>query len=136
MAEHLSQAPRKMAIQGGFLLLVYAATPVSFAENFLDPTRPPASLGLAQEGTVSPPAAGPVLQSVLISPGRMVAIISGKTVRLGEKFGEARVVKITESEVVLRSGTDSQTLKLFPRIEKRLTSSRADIKPDSREQSR
>jgi MSHA biogenesis protein MshK len=135
MAEHLSKATRKMTIQGGILLLLCAATPVGFAESFLDPTRPPASLGLAQEG-ISAPASGPVLQSVLISPGRMVAIISGQTVRLGEKFGEARVVKITESEVLLRSGTDLQTLKLFPGIEKRLTSSRADTKPDSRGQSR
>lgn len=134
MAEHLSKAIRKMTIHGGFLLLMLAAMPVSFAQSFLDPTRPPASLGLAQEGISSAPASGPVLQSVLISPGRMVAIISGKTVSLGEKFGEARVVKITESEVLLRSGTDLQTLKLFPGIEKRLTSSRADTMPDSRGQ--
>lgn len=134
MAEHLSKATRKMTIQGGFLLLMLAATPVSFAETFLDPTRPPASLGLAA-GPISP-ASGPVLQSVLISPGRMLAIISGQTVRLGEKFGEARVVKITESEVLLRSGKDLQTLKLFPGIEKRLNSSRADTKPDSLGQSR
>ena len=130
----MSKETRKMTIHGGFLLLMLAAMPVSFAQSFLDPTRPPASLGLAQEGANAAPATGPVLQSVLISPGRMVAIISGKTVSLGEKFGEARVVKITESEVLLRSGTDLQTLKLFPGIEKRLTSSRADTMPDSRGQ--
>jgi MSHA biogenesis protein MshK len=135
MAEHLSTANRKMTVQGGFLLLILATTPVGFAESFTDPTRPPASLGLAQDG-ISAAASGPMLQSVLISPGRMVAIISGKTVRIGEKFGEARVVKITESEVQLRNGTDLQTLKLFPGIEKRLTSSRADTKPGSRGQSR
>ena len=136
MAEHLSKATRKMTIQGGFLLLMFAVTAVSLAESFVDPTRPPASLGLAQEGANAAPATGPVLQSVLISPGRMVAIISGKTVRLGEKFGEARVVKITESEVLLSSGTDLQTLKLFPGIEKRLSSSRADTKPNGVGQSR
>lgn len=135
MAEHLSNAARKMTIQGGFLLLMLAAAPAGFAESFSDPTRPPASLGLVQEG-ISAAASGPVLQSVLISPGRRVAIISGKTVSIGEKFGEARVVKITESEVLLRNGTDLQTLKLFPGIEKRLTSSRAGTKPDSGGQSR
>ena len=134
MAEHLSIATGKMTIQGGFLLLLFAATPVSVAESFLDPTRPPAAPGLAQEGTA--PASGPVLQSVLISPGRTVAIISGKAVSIGEKFGEARVVGITESEVQLRNGTDLQTLKLFPGIEKRLTSGRAGTKPDSGGQSR
>lgn len=130
MAEYLNETARKMTIQGGFLLLMFAAAPVGFAESFADPTRPPASLGLAQEG-ISAAASAPVLQSVLISPGRMVAIISGKTVSIGEKFGEARVVKITETEVQLRDGTNVQTLKLFPGIEKRLTSSRAGTKPDS-----
>lgn len=136
MAEHLSKASRKMTIQGGLLLLMLAATPVSLAQTLLDPTRPPAALEPAKEETVSAPASAPVLQSVLISSGRRVAIISGQTVSLGEKFGEARVVKITESEVLLRSGTDLQTLKLFPGIEKRPASSRADTKPDSRVQAR
>lgn len=136
MAEYLSKASGKMTIQGGLLLLMIAATPVGSAQPLLDPTRPPASLDPVPQGNVSAPASAPVLQSVLISAGRRVAIISGQTVRLGEKFGEARVTKITESEVVLRSGTEVQTLKLFPGIEKRLTSSRADTKPDSRGQSR
>jgi MSHA biogenesis protein MshK len=55
---------------------------------------------------------------------------------LGDKFGEARVVKISESEVQLRSDTDLQTLKLFPGIEKRLSTSRADTKPDRGGQAR
>jgi MSHA biogenesis protein MshK len=43
-------------------------------------------------------------------------------VNLGEKFGDARVVKISESEVVLRNGSNLQTLKLFPGLEKQLNS--------------
>ena len=103
----------KMTIQGGFLLLMLAAASAGVAESLSDPTRPPASLGLVQDG-VSAASSGPILQSVLISPGRRVAIISGQTVRLGEKFGEARVVRITESEVLLRSGTGVQTFEAFP----------------------
>jgi len=59
---------------------------------------------------------------VLISPTRRVAVIDGQTVALGEKFGEARVVRIAEDEVVLRNGQDQQVLKLFPAIEKRRNS--------------
>jgi MSHA biogenesis protein MshK len=136
MVEHLSEAAGKLTVQGGLLLLICAASPLSFAENLVDPTRPPASLGLAHEGANSASASGPVLQSVLISPGRVVAVISGRTVMLGDKFGEARVVKISESEVQLRSDTDLQTLKLFPGIEKRLSTSRADTKPDRGGQAR
>ncbi|RJG07982.1 MSHA biogenesis protein MshK [Noviherbaspirillum cavernae] len=95
-----------------------------------DPTRPPGALDSAY-GAVD---AGPVLQSVLIGPGRAEAIISGRTVRLGEQFGDARVIKITDAEVVLRNGSEVQTLKLFPSIEKLPASSRVSNKPALRGQ--
>jgi len=82
------------------------------AEELPDPTRPPALLGSAQ--LTAPVPAGPVLQSVLISPQRRVAIISGQAVKTGGKYGEYFVFKITESEVILRRGKEIQTLKLFP----------------------
>lgn len=103
-------------------------------DNFSDPTRPPASIGKAEQGNVTPEVAGIVLQSVLISSGRRVAVISGQNVKLGEKFGDARVVKITESEVVLKNGKDTQILKLFPDIEKRRVSTKSRAKRDSRRQ--
>lgn len=61
----------------------------------------------------------PVLQSVLLSATRKAAIISGQTVMLGEKFGTARLVKLTPSEAVLRTGDSLQVLKLFPDVEKK-----------------
>jgi hypothetical protein len=36
-------------------------------------------------------------------------------------IGDARVVKISESEVVLKSGSEIKTLKLFPGVEKRVS---------------
>ncbi|HVS25958.1 MAG TPA: MSHA biogenesis protein MshK [Burkholderiales bacterium] len=86
------------------------------AENLPDPTRPPPgalTLGAAVASS------GPVLQSVLISPGRKTAIISGETVRLGGKYGAATVIRISESEVVLNHGGNLQTLRLFPEVEKK-----------------
>ena len=123
MAEHLTKLGNRAGCLG-LLLLLLTSMSAAFAESFVDPTRPPASLGIVEPGTASSKAPGPVLQSVLISKGRKVAVISGQTVRLGEKFGEARLVSITESEVVLKSGKDVQTLKLFPDVEKRLAVSR------------
>ncbi|HSS46458.1 MAG TPA: MSHA biogenesis protein MshK [Burkholderiales bacterium] len=83
-----------------------------------DPTRPPSEL---EASVVSPNGAqtGPVLQSVLISPVYKVAIISGEIVTLGGQYGKARVVKISESEVVLNTGGNLQTLRLFPDVEKK-----------------
>ena len=139
MAEPVSEAA-KVVIRCGLLAWGLIAISIARAEVFVDPTRPPASL--AQDGSAQRAFSGPTLQSVLVSPGRTEAIISGQTVKLGGKFGEAVVVKITEGEVVLRTGTDLQTLKLYPGIEKRATSGaasmsrtapgRAASKPDSR----
>ena len=48
------------------------------------------------------------------------AIISGETVSLGGMYGSARVVKISESGVVLNEGGSFQTLRLFPGVEKKI----------------
>ena len=88
----------------------------SAAAAMHDPTRPPASL------TDSPGAglrAAPVLQSVIIGKGTRAAIIDGERVEIGGRFREARVVRITEDEVVLREDGTTQVLKMFPDVEKK-----------------
>lgn len=87
------------------------------AESLVDPTRPPPNLAGAGGAAIEETGSG--LQSVLISSGRKSAIIGGQVVGLGEKYGDARVVKITESEVVLQSGTTKEILRLFPDVDKR-----------------
>lgn len=134
MAEPLNIVAKRRAIQGGLLLLIFVLTFDVLAENLSDPTRPPASLGFAQEANPQALVSGPVLQSVLISSGRKMAIISGQTVIPGGKFGDAQVVNITEGQVTLSSGNNILTLKLFPSMEKRLTSSRAGPQADMRRQ--
>lgn len=119
------------------LVVAIGMMPIAASAQVLkDPTRPPASHGASGNdgATGAAPVSVPVLQSVLISPGRMVAIISGQTVKLGDQIGDARVIKITETEVVLRNGKDLQTLKLFPNIEKKASNGRSDSKPDNRTQ--
>lgn len=84
-----------------------------------DPTRP-ANAILEAEATGSDAPVLPVLQSVLISPKRKVAVISGQTLHVGEKFGAAMLIKINAQEVVLKNGTELQTLKLYPDIQKQM----------------
>lgn len=87
------------------------------AQALTDPTRPPSALSgspAAQEEAV-----GTQLQSILLSSGRKVAVINGTMVPLGGMVGEARVVKITETEVVLKKGEETEVLKMYPGIDKR-----------------
>ncbi|MDD5329917.1 MAG: hypothetical protein PHX38_07930 [Sulfuricella sp.] len=107
----------KMFLPGLLFLTFAMRLPVAAADNLPDPTRPSAEMGAAAGSPGV--ASGPVLQSVLISRSRKSAIIGGQTVGLGEKYGDARVVRITEKEVVLKTGSATETLRLFPDVEKR-----------------
>lgn len=131
MVTHLSKINKRVRISSVFLMAFSAVYIDAAGQNLADPTRPPVIAEPAPQGAeVVTPVAGPELQSVLISPTRRVAIISGQSVKLGDKFGEARVVKITENEVVLRNGKDVQVLKLFPGVQKN-TAGRAENSADS-----
>ncbi len=103
-------------------LALIAATflfPVAVSAQGLtvDPTRPPVGY-LAIGADAGESDGGPVLQSVMISPTQRSAIISGALVKLGEKYGDAVLTRVVESEVVLRSGGVNRVLKLYPRVDK------------------
>jgi MSHA biogenesis protein MshK len=101
------------------LAAVVPAFPAALAQGGLaDPTRPP-SAAAAQGGPDEATPGGRQLQSVLLSGGRRIAVIDGNMVALGGMLGEARVVKITETEVVLKTGEETEILKLFPGVDKK-----------------
>ena len=103
-------------------VFVLACTMVSLgalAQTVSDPTRPP-TITKTDTSSNSEVISGPVLQSILIAPNRHVAIISGQTVALNGKYGEQTLIKMSETEVVLRNGKEFQTLKLFPDFNKKI----------------
>ena len=90
------------------------------AESLPDPTQPPYMTRLAADGKPEAVADGPVLQTVMMSARRKVAVINGKVVALGEKYGDATLIRMTDSEVVLRNSDKTlQTLKMHPVVEKK-----------------
>ena len=125
MAESMSARILLIVLAGSLTWL-----PSAWAQQLRDPTQPPSLL--MQDSAAGGASSEPVLQSVFISPTRKAAIISGQTVKLGEKFNGSTLVKITESEVVLRNGSELQTLKLFPSLGKRLTPVHGRQNPDNR----
>ena len=106
------------SLAAALALMLFSASAMAQVGN--DPTRPPAGLGTwAADMDAGDAGGGMILQSVMISPTGRAAIISGVMVKLGEKYGDAVLVKVAENEVVLKSGTTSQVLKLYPGVEKR-----------------
>jgi MSHA biogenesis protein MshK len=103
------------------LMLGLCGAAAASAQGMTDPTRPPGGMAATAGDEVA--AGGPVLQSVMLSPGRKVAMISGEIVVLGGRYGSARLVKLTESEAVLKNGPETTVLRLFPLVEKRVAGS-------------
>jgi hypothetical protein len=56
--------------------------------------------------------AGPKLQAIVFSPTRPSAIINGKTLFLGDKIGDQRVVAIAQDSATLAAGTATNVLFL------------------------
>lgn len=90
------------------------------AQLVADPTRPPPGYDAApRAGNAGRGSGGPMLQSILISPAGRSAMINGVVVKLGESYGDAVLVAVNESEVVLRRGAERQVLRLYPDVDKR-----------------
>ena len=84
-----------------------------------DPTRPAINLYSSGKGGGAVARRNAVkrgLQSVIISPQYRAAIINGKTVRLGDKYGNSRLVEVRENSVVLQNAQGRRVLELFPRV--------------------
>lgn len=100
------------------VLLCAAGAAAAQRGALVDPTRPPMPVGESGARESAAPA-GPQLQSVLISPTRRVAVISGSTVVQGGKYGNATVASISEGAVLLRYADRKETLHLIPGVVKR-----------------
>lgn len=98
------------------LAAFFAGAAAAQSARLADPTRPPNAVTDSPSEPVA--RAGPRLQSVLISPTRRIAVISGTAVALGGKYGSATVAGITEGAVLLRYADRSETLRLIPGVEK------------------
>lgn len=88
-----------------------------------DPTRPPAAwLDAAPVGESSVEADGGLrLQSVLQPhAGKPLAVISGRTVALGGRVGDATLVRLSEREAVLQGPEGLTRLYLTPDVHKQM----------------
>jgi MSHA biogenesis protein MshK len=113
MDEAVIPTTMKPALGAAFLAILLATG--AHAQGLQDPTRPPAAATPVAAGPLAA-SSGPQLQSILIgraAGGRHVAVIDGETVRQGESFRGAKVVRIGANEVELVRGRERQVLHLF-----------------------
>lgn len=84
-----------------------------------DPTRPAGNQVPAEGGSgVSAPVESGV-QTVILRPGgKSAAVINGQYVVVGGTFGDKRVLRITESEIVLKGESGREVIKVMPSVEK------------------
>ncbi len=94
---------------------------VAQAQQLRDPTRPPSFVVSTERAAPFAGDPGLVLQTVLISPQRRNATISGRLLYVGDSIAGMRLTEIRESAVVLRGDGRSRTLELFPAVAKRRT---------------
>ena len=91
----------------------------SAAAQVPDPTRPAGAVAAPEQGGVgAQPVASGVQTLILRSEGKSAAVINGQYVEVGGKLGDKRVVKISDSEVVLLGAGGREVIRLTPAIEK------------------
>lgn len=112
-----------MTMRSAALLLLCTLPVAAWGQVLPDPTRPPVEIGAGPASSVqhAARAAAKGLLSVIISPSRCAAIIDGKTIRLGEKYGDAILVEIDARGVVLQGAQGRRSLALFPGVGVKMT---------------
>ena len=89
-----------------FVLLLGCAS----AHATVDPTRPPADLLPAVDATAAPAALQ--LQAILRGAQGSRAIIAGQSLRVGERYADARVLAIHAQSVLIERQGQQQLLRL------------------------
>lgn len=108
-----------LALLSGLLSAVQSA-----AQSLRDPTVPPvaAGLGLTPDSTTSG-AAGPGglgALTVITREGKPYLVVDTRLYAQGERWGDVRIERITETHVWLRKGRALNKLPRFTGIERRV----------------
>ena len=125
----MNAARAKLAL--AWALALAAAVPAP-AGAITDPTQPPRTV---VDPAREPSAGQPIVQTIIIKPHSRSAIIDGERVELGGTYRDAQVIRITESEVVLRQDGRTEVLRMYPDVEKkavRMSEPAEPKKPPSR----
>ncbi|MCX7171470.1 MAG: hypothetical protein NTY41_14625 [Proteobacteria bacterium] len=103
-------------------LLLAGAASLGYAQSdssLSDPTRPPLTVVEPVTSSSEVVPQSNELQTVIRREGRKpTAVINGMVVELGDKVGDATLVKLSESEAVLQGPAGREILSLTPGVRK------------------
>lgn len=121
----------------GSVDFAFAQKPTSSSHGMADPTRPPAELTTpfdsAAVGDGKSVAASGGLQTVILRKGvKPMAVINGETVWLGGKLGDARLVRLSETEAELDGPNGKEIMRITPSVEKKIIQKQKVIPNQSR----
>jgi MSHA biogenesis protein MshK len=103
----------------GLALVISLGATRSLAQGLNDPTRPPREILGGSADAYEPAASSSPAQVVIISKDRRQVTINGRTVNLGERYGNATVVRITDEEIVLQRPEATETIKLYSSVQRK-----------------
>ena len=90
------------------------------AQGLRDPTVAPAEAGLAGAAPSAPAlTAVPGAMTIIVRDGRPFLVVGTRLYAVGQKLGQARIERISETEVWLREGGFLRKLPQFTGIERR-----------------
>lgn len=102
------------------------------AQDLHDPTRPAVSLEsvsgvrAAQDANELDGAQG--LSLIIIKHTRRAAVIDGRVIELGGRYGKFKLLEVNEDNVVLQSADGQRVMRLFPAVNKTILPRTLSIK--------
>lgn len=104
--------PRSVVLLSALLAVMTAA-----AGELRDPTRPGWTAPDPDAAQRAP--AAPLLTAIVIGPQQRRALIGERFLQVGDRFGDATLIKIAFDYVVLRGSGGERTLRLTPLLDSR-----------------
>lgn len=105
-------------------LALCAALASAQSQSLRDPTVSPVEAGIAGAPTArNSPQIGAGSTNVVVRNGRPYLLVGTRLYGQGEQFGQARIERISETEVWLREAGELRKVQRFGSVERRVASS-------------
>ncbi len=111
------------------VVLALVAGGAVFAQDLRDPTQPPAQASMPLAAGTSDVPWGDEGIAVVVRDGKPFLVNGTRLYGVGQSIGTYRIVRISETEIWLRSGKEVRKLQRFSGIQRKPSPEPKDSKP-------